>query len=54
MTAGHLLFAAAGSAYIVVGPRFEERDLTLHLGSAYRDYAQRVPALIPAPHRRPW
>jgi methanethiol S-methyltransferase len=51
MTAGHLLFAATGSAYIAVGLRFEERDLTRHLGPAYRDYAQRVPALIPAPHR---
>ncbi len=51
MTAGHLLFAAAGSAYIVVGLRFEERDLTQQLGLAYRDYAQRVPALIPAPYR---
>lgn len=51
MTAGHLLFAAADSAYIVVGLKFEERDLTRHLGPAYGDYAQRVPALIPAPHR---
>jgi methanethiol S-methyltransferase len=51
MTAGHLLFAAAASAYIVVGLTFEERDPAWHLGPAYRDYAQRVPALIPALHR---
>jgi protein-S-isoprenylcysteine O-methyltransferase Ste14 len=51
MTVGHLLFAAAASAYIAVGVRFEERDLTRQLGPAYSDYAQRVPALIPAPNR---
>jgi len=53
MTAGHLLFAAAGTAYIAVGVRFEERELRREFGDRYRDYARRVPALVPLPRRRP-
>jgi protein-S-isoprenylcysteine O-methyltransferase Ste14 len=52
LTASHLLFALAGTAYIAVGLRFEERDLRRQLGEVYRDYAQRVPALIPGRPRR--
>jgi protein-S-isoprenylcysteine O-methyltransferase Ste14 len=49
MTVSHLLFALAGSGYILVGIRFEERDLRRQLGPVYTRYAAEVPALIPLP-----
>lgn len=48
MSASHLLFAAASTAYVLVGVRFEERDLRRTFGPAYDDYAARVPALVPS------
>jgi protein-S-isoprenylcysteine O-methyltransferase Ste14 len=47
MTAGHLLFAAAMSSYILVAIRLEERDLVRSLGQSYENYRQRVPMLVP-------
>lgn len=46
MTAGHLLFSAAASAYILVGIRLEERDLARALPE-YADYRRRVGGLVP-------
>ena len=54
LTVGHLLFAAAATAYVFVGIRFEERDLRRRFGAAYADYAREVPAVFPRPGvRRP-
>jgi protein-S-isoprenylcysteine O-methyltransferase Ste14 len=47
MTVGHLLFAAAMTAYILVAIRLEECDLVDQLGQSYEDYRQRVPMLVP-------
>jgi methanethiol S-methyltransferase len=52
MTAGHLLFAAGMSAYILIAIRFEERDLVEQIGEPYRRYRQQVPALVPHIGRR--
>ncbi|MHC9291008.1 methanethiol S-methyltransferase [Mycobacterium sp. LTG2003] len=51
MTAGHLLFAAVTTAYILVAIQLEERDLVGVMGQQYRDYRDRVSMLVPLPHR---
>lgn len=47
MDAGHLVIAAVWTAWIYVGARLEERDLTAEFGDRYRRYRQRVPILVP-------
>lgn len=47
MSAGRLLFAAGMTAYILIGLRFEERDLLRRFGDRYRTYQAQTPMLIP-------
>ncbi len=47
MTAGHLLFAAVLTIYMLVAIGYEERDLITRFGDEYRRYMERVPMLFP-------
>jgi methanethiol S-methyltransferase len=47
MSAGHLLFSAGASGYILVGIWFEERDLIAVFGDRYRRYREQVGMLLP-------
>lgn len=48
-TAGHLLWAAGLTGYILLGTFLEERDLVARFGAAYRTYVTQVPAFFPSP-----
>jgi methanethiol S-methyltransferase len=52
MTAGHLLFAAGTTGYILLALQIEERDLVAVLGTKYLDYRREVRMLLPWPRRR--
>jgi protein-S-isoprenylcysteine O-methyltransferase Ste14 len=47
MTVGHLLFAAAMVAYILIVTPLEERDIEAGLGEDYRTYRRSVRAFLP-------
>ncbi len=52
MTVGHLLFAFATTAYILIAIQLEERDIVSAHGTSYEEYRQRVSMLLPIPKRR--
>ena len=54
LSADRALFAAAMTAYILVGVLFEERDLEGELGPDYARYRRAVPMLVPVPGRGPF
>ena len=49
MTAGHLLFAAVTTVYILVAIQLEERDIVDAHGAEYEKYRKRVSMLVPIP-----
>jgi protein-S-isoprenylcysteine O-methyltransferase Ste14 len=53
MTAGHLLFAAMTTAYVLVAIQLEEKDMVHFHGQAYEDYQKDVSMILPIPRKRP-
>ncbi len=52
MSVGHLLFAAATTAYVFIGIFLEEHDTRQALGESYERYRQETPMIVPLPRRR--
>jgi protein-S-isoprenylcysteine O-methyltransferase Ste14 len=49
MSVGHLLFAVATTAYVLIALQFEERDLVGFHGEEYRAYRKQASMLFPLP-----
>jgi len=52
MTVGHLVFAIATTAYMLIAIQLEERDLADIHGTVYEEYRKQVPMLLPLPRKR--
>lgn len=52
MSAGHLLFAAGMTVYILIAIRYEERDLVAMFGSGYEQYQREVGMIAPGLGRK--
>jgi protein-S-isoprenylcysteine O-methyltransferase Ste14 len=52
MTVGHLVFAIATTAYILIAIQLEERDLVSFHGEGYEQYRREVSMLVPLPRRK--
>ena len=52
MTVGHLFFAVATTAYILIAIQLEERDLEQVHGVSYVSYKNEVPMLVPRLSKR--
>jgi len=47
LTRDRLLFNLLWTVWIVIGSYFEENDLIVEFGEAYREYQKKVPMLVP-------
>jgi protein-S-isoprenylcysteine O-methyltransferase Ste14 len=52
MTVGHLVFAIATTAYMLIAIQLEERDMVSVHGTAYEQYRRQVSMLLPFPKKR--
>jgi methanethiol S-methyltransferase len=52
ITVGHLVFAIATTAYILIAIQLEERDIVSIHGTTYEEYRKQVSMLLPIPKKR--